>query len=183
MRARVVAVIVAGIVLGSLLAWQPTRGESLRFTADTPSDLRAVASDAWHRFRNAFPDRHGCLLGLTVGVAWELHDRARYEPGRALVRIRAPGTAGNLTASLLHEFAHHVEHRCPPTAAFRRRFVAAGELPPGTPWLGDDRWDRTPSERFAEAAVIHVLGERPPHVLIHIQPAEVALLAGWAGDG
>ena len=144
MRGRVVAVaiVVVIVAVGSLAAWRWTRTD-LRFTSATPGDLREVATEAWERFAAAFPARSACLDGLTVGVAWDLRDRARYEPGRALVLIRAPGTAANLEASLLHEFAHHVERRCPPSAAFRRRFVAAGELPAGTPWRGGDRWDRT----------------------------------------
>ena len=178
----IVVVVVVIVAVGSLAAWRWTRPE-LRFTPATPDDLRAVATHAWGRFAAAFPTRSSCLEGITVGVAWELRDRARYEPSRALVLLRAPGTAANLEATLLHEFAHHVEHRCPPSAAFRRRFLAAAELRPGTPWRGGDRWDRIPSERFAESAVVHVLGERPPHVLIHVRPAEVRLLAGWAGEG
>lgn len=180
MRGRVVAVAVVVIVaVVSLAAWGWTRPH-LRFTSATPEDLREVATEAWERFAAAFPARSPCLDGITVGVAWDLRDRARYEPASALVLVRAPGTAGNLTASLLHEFAHHVEHRCPPSADFRRRFVAAGELPSGTSWRRGDGWDRTPSERFAEAAVALVLGDRPPHVLIHVHPAEVALVTGWA---
>jgi hypothetical protein len=183
MRSRVVAVVVVAIVaVGSLAAWRWSRPD-LRFTSATPDDLREVATDAWHRFAAAFPARAGCLDGLTVGVGWELRDRARYEPSRALVLIRAPGTEANLEASLLHEFAHHVEHVCPPSAAFRERFVAAGDLPAGTPWRGGDRWDAIPSERFAEAAVIRVLGGPPPHILIHVHPAEVAMVSAWAGDG
>lgn len=183
MRARVVTVAVVVIVaVASLAAWGWTR-PALRFTSATPEDLREVATEAWERFAAAFPARSSCLGGITVGVAWDLRDRARYEPASALVLVRAPGTAGNLTASLLHEYAHHVEHRCPPSAAFRRRYVDAAGLPAGTPWRGGDRWDRTPSERFAEAAVVHALGGRPPHVLIHVHPREVALVTGWAGEG
>jgi hypothetical protein len=182
-RARVIAAVLTIVVIGSLIVWQRSRDDGLRFTDATPGDLRAVATDAWRRFGAAFPGRADCIDGITVGVAWELRDRARYEPEGALVLVRAPGTAGNLYASLLHEFAHHAEHVCPPDAAFRRRYVAAAELPAGTAWRAGDRWDRTPSERFAEAAVVHVLGERPPHVLIHVRPAEVRLLASWADEG
>jgi hypothetical protein len=182
MRARVIAVVVASVLIVALVAWQGSR-PALRFTSATPDDLRAVATGAWHRFRDAFPARTECLDGVTVGVAWELRDRARYEPERTLVLVRAPGTAANLEASLLHELAHHVEHVCPPDEAFRQRYIRAAGLPTGTPWFGGARWDRTPSERFAEAAVVHVLGERPPHVLIHVRAAEVRLLAGWAGEG
>lgn len=175
------AVLIGAVV--AVVAIGATAGPGLRFTDGTPDDLRAVTSKAWERFVDAVPACAGRLDGLTVGVAWQLPDRARYEPGPALVLIRAPGTAGNLEATLLHEFAHHAEHRCPPSAAFRRRFVAAAGLPSGIAWFGGDAWERIPSERFAEAAVRHVLGEPPPHVLITVEPDEVRAVAAWAaGD-
>jgi hypothetical protein len=68
-------------------------------------------------------------------------------------------------------------------ASFRRRFVDAAGLPAGTPWLGGGRWDRIPSERFAEAAVYFVLGEAPPHVPIRVAPEEVRAVAAWAAGG
>jgi hypothetical protein len=155
----------------------------VRFTDETPGDLRAVTTRAWERFTAAFPGLSGCLGDVTVGVAWQLSDRARYEPGPAVVLIRAPGTAGNLEATLLHEFAHHAEHRCAPSAAVRRRFVTAAGLPVGAAWFGGPAWERIPSERFAEAAVRYVLGEPPPHVLFTVDPGEVRAVAAWAaGD-
>jgi hypothetical protein len=156
---------------------------AIHFTGDTPLDLRVVASRAWDRFTGAFAARSSCLGSVTVGVAWRLPDRARYEPGAALIIIRAPGTAGNLEASLLHEFAHHAEHRCPMDTAFRRRFLTAAELPAGTAWRGGEAWDRIPSERFAEAAVRFVLGRPPPHVLIGVRADEVRAVAAWATGG
>jgi hypothetical protein len=156
---------------------------ALRFTDATPHDLQAVAAHTWRRFTAAFSGRSVCLGLVTVGVAWELDDRARYEPGPALILVRAPGTAGNLEATLLHEFAHHAEYRCPMDAAFRRSFMDAAGLAPGTAWRGGERWDRTPSERFAEAAVSFVLGEPPPHVLIRVTPGEVRAVAAWAAGG
>ena len=172
-----------GFLAVAVVAAERAGRAPLRFTDGTPDDLRAVATDAWHRFSEAFPRCADRMEGVTVGVAWELPDRARYDPGAALVLVRAPGTAANLEASLLHEFAHHAEHRCPLGPAFRARFTVAAGLPPGTPWRAGGSWERTPSERFAEAAVIHVLGERPPHVLIPVRPGEVRVVAGWAGDG
>jgi hypothetical protein len=139
-----------------------------------------VASHAWDRFVHVFAGRSSCLGPVTVGVAWRLPDRARYEPGAALVLVRAPGTAANLEASLLHEFAHHAEHRCPMDEGFRRRFVNAAGLPAGTAWRGGEEWDRIPSERFAEAAVFSVLGERPPHLLIPVGTDEVRAVEAWA---
>ena len=161
-----------------------TAGSGLRFTDETPDDLRAVASDAWQRFVDALPACADRLAGLTIGVAWELPDRARYEPDQALVLIRAPGTAPNLEATLLHEFAHHADRRCAPSPEFRRGFTAAGGLPAGTPWR--DRavaWDRIPSERFAEAVTTYILGHPPPHVLVHLRPGELLAVADWAHGG
>jgi hypothetical protein len=175
----VLAAVAVVAVLASARPTEPT----VRFTDETPHDLRTVATRAWERFTAAFPGRTECLGDVTVGVAWKLMDRARYEPEAALVLIRAPGTAGNLEASLLHEFAHHAEHRCPMSAAFLRRFVTAAGLPPGTAWRGGDAWDRIPSERFAEAAVRHALGQPPPHVLIRVTPDEVRAVATWAAGG
>ena len=139
--------------------------------------------NAWQRFADATPVCAGLLDGLTVGVAWELPDRARYEPERDLVLIRAPGTAPNLEATLLHEFAHHAERRCAPSAAFRHRFTAAAGLPLGTPWRGGERWDAIPSERFAEAVMAFVLGRSPSHVLVHLHPEELRAVAAWAHGG
>jgi hypothetical protein len=158
-------------------------GPSLRFTDGTPDDLRVVAVLAWDRFVGAIPACADRLGAVTVGVAWELPDRARYEPGLALVLIRAPGTAANLETSLLHEFAHHAERRCELSEPFRIRFTRAAGLPAATPWRGGEDWDRIPSERFAEAMVAHVLGEPPPHVLIHVGPEELAAVADWSAGG
>jgi hypothetical protein len=179
---RLVGPVLLGLLAVAAFASVGAGRPPLRFSDGTPDDLRAVAAQAWHRFTEAFPGCGDRLGGLTVAVAWELPDRARYEPGPALVLVRAPGTAANLEASLLHEFAHHAEHRCQLSAPFRARFTAAGGLAPGTPWWGGDTWDRIPSERFAEAAVVHVLGEPPPHVLIHVRPEEASAVAAWAAD-
>jgi hypothetical protein len=175
--------IAIGAVAALVAIGAATAGSGLRFTDGTPEDLRAMASGTWERFVDAVPACAGRLGGITVGVAWELPDRARYEPEQALVLIRAPGTAANLEATLLHEFAHHAERRCDPGPAFRRRFTAAAGLPAGTPWRDSAAWDRTPSERFAEAVMTYVLGHRPPHVLVHLRPGELRAVTGWAQGG
>jgi hypothetical protein len=182
-RSRIALVVLAAVAAVAVVASARPIGPTVRFTDETPGDLRAVTTRAWERFTTAFPGRRECLGDVTVGVAWRLPDRARYEPEAALVLIRAPGTAANLEATLLHEFAHHAEHRCSPSAAFRRRFVTAASLPAGTAWFGGDVWEEIPSERFAEAAVRYVLREPPPHVLFTVDPDEVRAVAAWAaGD-
>jgi hypothetical protein len=182
-RSRIALVVLAAVAAVTVVASARPIEPTVRFTDETPSDVREVTTRAWERFTAAFPGRRGCMGDVTVGVAWQLSDRARYEPEPGLVLIRAPGTAGNLEATLLHEFAHHAEHRCPPSAAFRRRFLTAAGLPANTAWFGGDAWERIPSERFAEAAVRHVLGEPPPRILISVDPDEVRAVAAWAtGD-
>jgi hypothetical protein len=181
-------VVLGGAILSGALAAlvaliAATAGSGLRFTDATPEDLREVASDAWQRFADAVPACADRLGGLTIGVAWELPDRARYEPEQALVLIRAPGTAPNLEATLLHEFAHHADRRCAPSPAFRRRFTAAAGLPAGTAWRGRAPWDRIPSERFAEAVTTYVLGHPPPHVMVHLRAGELRAVATWAHGG
>ena len=176
------AIVIAAVAVVVAVA-AATSGSGLRFTDGTPDDLRAVAAKAWQRFNDAVPACAGRLDGLTVGVAWELPDRARYEPDRDLVLVRAPGTAPNLEATLLHEFAHHAERRCAPSPAFQRRFTAAAACRSGRPWRGGERWDTTPSERFAEALMTHVLGHPPSHVLVHLHPGELRAVAAWARGG
>jgi hypothetical protein len=179
-RSRIVVPALAAAVTAAIVASAGPTAPGVRFTDETPRDLRTVATRAWGKFTAAFPGLTGCLGDVTVGVAWRLAARARYEPEPALVLIRAPGTAGNLEASLLHEFAHHAEHRCPMSEAFRRRFVDAAGLPAGTAWRGGEEWELIPSERFAEAAVSSVLGEPPPHLLIPVGPDEVRAVEVWA---
>lgn len=173
--------VLVGVVVVGGLATARSDSAGLRFTDGTPDDLRAVASDAWERFIAAVPGCAARLGTVTVGVAWELSDRARYEPGPALVLIRAPGTAANLEATLLHEFTHHAERRCPPSPAVRRGLTEAAGLPASTPWRQGPSWVQTPSERFAEAMVVLTLDRPPPHVLIHVRPGELDAVAAWAG--
>ena len=149
------------------------------FTATTPGDVRALASDAWARFLDAFPARWGCLPDVTVRGAWHLRDRGDYDPDRRLVTVRIPGTAPNLRATLTHEFAHHLDFTCPAAARLRTRFLAAQGLPRGQPWFRGRTWADTPSEQFAEATVRVILGRRPGHEVVAVRPAAVTAIRGW----
>jgi len=151
-------------------------------TGASPADLRALIVETWDRFVEAFPTRRSCLAPVTVRGAWELDDRASYDPTRRLVTVRIPGTAPNLSASLVHEFAHHMEFTCPRQRDVRLAFLAAQELPPSTSWFEGASWESTPSEQFAEAVVQMVLG-RPAHPAVFIRPRSVAILRAWGrGD-
>jgi hypothetical protein len=154
----------------------------LSVTGRSPADLRALVVATWGRFVEAFPARRSCLAPITVRGAWELDDRASYDPRRRLVTIRIPGTAPNLRATLVHEFAHHMEFTCPEQREVRLPFLAAQEFPPSASWFQGASWETTPSEQFAEAVVQVVVGPLAhPSVLIH--PGSVALLRAWGrGD-
>jgi hypothetical protein len=154
----------------------------LSVTGDSPADLRALVAETWDWFVEAFPARRSCIAPVTVRGAWELDDRASYDPGRRLVTVRIPGTAPNLSASLVHEFAHHMEFTCPEQRDVRVAFLSAQELPPSASWFQGASWESIPSEQFAEAVVQVVLG-RPAHPAVLIHPGSIALLRAWGrGD-
>ena len=154
------------------------RVSGLSITGGSPDDLRALIVQTWDRFVEVFPARRSCLAPVTVQGAWELDDRALYDPGRRLVTVRIPGTAPNLRDSLVHEFAHHMEFTCPEQRDVRVPFLAAQALPPSATWFEGVSWETTPSEQFAEAVVQVVLGP-PAHPAVLIHPRSVALLRAW----
>jgi hypothetical protein len=159
----------------------PVRPE-IRFGADVPDDLRALASSTWERLLWALPARSGCLADVTLRGAWRLGTRAAYDPRRHLVTVRIPGTVPNLRATMVHEFAHHVEFTCREQRPLRARFLAAQGFPAMTPWRGGEAWARIPSEQFAEAMVQVVLGAQPDAVVV-IRPDSLRLIRDWGRGG
>jgi hypothetical protein len=173
----------AALVAAALLAGASHTGaarSSLRFAEGVPPDLRAVAEETWDRFVAAWPARAGCVKPVTVEGAWELEDRATYDPHRRLVTVRIPGTRPNLEASLVHEFAHHLEFTCRAHRALRPRFLDARGLPSHTSWFEGATWEQTPSEQFAEAATVFVLGRRPAHLRTVVTLEGIRALRAWA---
>jgi len=152
---------------------------SIHFAGGVPGDLQALAAATWASFTDAFPARWDCVPDVTVSGAWQFAVRADYDPARRLVTIRIPGTAPNLRATLVHEFAHHLDFACPDRDTLRRRFLAAQGFPPRTPWLTGPTWVEIPSEQFAEAAVQVVL-RRPPRSLVVVRPAALAAIRAWS---
>jgi hypothetical protein len=150
----------------------------IAFVEGVPADLQALSASTWDRFTDAFAARWSCLPDVTVAAAWRLADRATYDPHRRLVTIRIPGTAPNLRATLVHEFAHHIEFTCPEQRRLRARFLAAQGLPPGTPWFGGATWERIPSEQFAEATVQAVVG-RPSLPRVLVSSEALSMIREW----
>lgn len=145
-----------------------------------PDDLQHLVRQTWRRFVQAFPARAGCLEPLTVDGAWELADRARYDPARHVVQVRIPATAPNLEASLVHEFAHHLEFTCRRQIELRASFLLAQGFDRQVPWFDGGRWEQTPSEQFAEAVGEYVLGERPAHARTTTTGAALRVIETWA---
>lgn len=179
---RPASVAIAGLILGGtgMAADGGPARPALAFADGVPSDVRALADATWERFTGAFADRGACLEPVTVAAAWSLHDRAAYDPGGRLVTIRIPGTAPNLTVSLVHEFAHHLEFTCPEHRSLRPSFLSAQGLDADAAWRTGETWSETPSEQFAEATVRFVLGRAPAHRLIFVEDEAVAVIRAWA---
>ena len=155
--------------------WEP--GPAVSFADGVPADLQNLGEGAWARFTQAFPAHRDCLASVTVDGVQELDDRAAYDPDRRVVTVRIPGTAPNLEASLVHEFAHHLEFTCPAQRRMRGSFLAAQG---GWSWFDGPTWETTPSEAFAEGVTEFVLGRRPAHARIHLRPRAMRVIRTWA---
>lgn len=161
---------------------ETTESQSALVIAEgVPGDLADLARSTWTLYIEAFPARKDCLAPVTVDGAWELDDRAVYDPGRRLVTIRIPGTAPNLQASLVHEFAHHLEFTCPAQRSLRAAFLAAQGLSTDAAWFKGATWEETPSEQFAEATTGFVLGRRHAHVRTPVTVEAMHAISDWAG--
>ncbi len=173
-------VVVAALVTAACSVGAPR----LATTAAVPDDLRMLGDEVWEEVVSAFPARRGCLGGIELDVAWDLEDRARYVPDERRIVVRAPGTAPNLAASIVHEVGHHLEFACPDQLAVRDAFLVAEGFAPDTPWFGEGDWFATPSEHWAEAVVAHVRGERTINVgRIPVSDDAIDVVARWAEGG
>lgn len=173
-------------LLAALLAGSTTPQDDHRpapvvtVAADAPDDLRSLVLDTWAEFVDSFPARTSCMQPVTVEGAWILDDRATYDPRRRVIAVRVPATAPSLRASLVHEFAHHVEFTCPAHRQLRPGFLRAQGLSSDASWFSGRSWEETPSEHFAEAAAVFVLGERPSNLRIAVSARALAVLSKWA---
>ena len=174
-----VAVVIGAAATIGVAAVQAGPGRpAIHFADPAPSDLRDLATTTWARFLDAIPARWACVPDVTLRGAWTFRNRASYDPDSEIVTLRIPGTAPNLAASMVHEFAHHVEFACHEQRPLRSRFLDAQGIPPGTPWRDGPEWSDIPSEQYAQAMIQVVLG-RQPNPLVPITPAAVAAIRDW----
>jgi hypothetical protein len=155
--------------------------------ASVGDDLRTLALGTWERFLGAFAARQACFGDVRLRASTALASQASYDPATATVTVRVPGTAAVLRGALVHEWAHHVEFQCPAQAALRPAFLAAQGLPPRTPWRPAEtptdasagQWAAVPSEQYAEAVVLLVLGSEALPSRARLSPEAIATVARW----
>jgi hypothetical protein len=183
-----VSTAVRGLLIAALVA--VIGFASWRFVSDDGADLVigdtlaadfAALAEATHgRFVEAAPAVAGCMGSLRLEAAAELDDLARYDQTTGIVYVRVPATAPSLEASLIHEFAHHLELACGSHLSLRSAFLRAQGHASDAPWFGDAAWEQRPSEQFAEAVVQVVLGHRSRNQLrLRLEPEAVRLVEAW----
>lgn len=154
----------------------------LVFVQEVPGDVRKETTATWQRFGERFESRTSCWSDVSVELVREVADGdARYVIAEARIEIQIPTTPERYRESLAHEIAHHVERTCPEFETLRsalRPVLGRGS------WYDGSVWAEIPSERFAEAVVELVNGERIRHVdEVEVDQSVVDLIAGWGTGG
>jgi hypothetical protein len=151
-------------------------------------DLQTVADETWSKFLAVFQARTNCFGDVHLHAAYDLDNRAAYDPNTATVTVRVPATAAMLQGALVHEWAHHIEFQCDAQKELRPAFLAAQGLPADTVWRPDDdpantpesAWADIPSEQYAEATIEVVLGSRQIPTTARVSVEAVQVIAEWA---
>jgi hypothetical protein len=182
LRALLLILLLAVATFGVALAVDTQTMPTLGFKDTVPDDLRSLASETWQDLLDAHPAVANCIGSATLAAAWELDNRAEYQPDSAMIVIRVPGTAPNLRSQMVHEFAHHIEFTCPEQGELRSAFTHAQGFSGSTEWFDGETWETTPSEQYAEATVELVLGRRPHHGNIQISAQAADIVRRWASD-
>ncbi len=142
-------------------------------------DFEAVALEFWEEFEVFAEARLACFGPVTLEASFEIEDRARYEWTTHTIVVRVPQDPESLKGSLAHELTHHVERVCEEHEEVREGYLLAMGYPPDADWFAGDRWATTPSERFAEATVEVMLGERERTGDVLLAEDEVVITALW----
>jgi hypothetical protein len=185
--------VLAALVMSTVLSScsQSREAPQLILDGSVASDLEALAVETWAQFLVVFEARTDCFGDVHLRAARALGSRAAYDPASATVTVRVPGTPAMLQGALIHEWAHHIEFQCAAHKELRSAFLAAQRLPPDTPWRGDrtpaqtpvSQWPGIPSEQYAEAAIVLVLGRRQIPTGVRLTEEAVHAVAVWAaGD-
>jgi hypothetical protein len=175
--ASVLVVVSLGVGVWAWLLRPPPRDPVVRFTQSIPVDVEAETRAAVAEFVAVFEARRDCAGTAGVELVRDVEGGdARYLDEDAAIEIEIPTTPERFRESLVHELAHHVEHRCPDFEQLRRAWTEHT----GTAWSGQERWDERPSEHWAEVVVEMVLGERLLHGdEMRIDPTLVVLASDW----
>ncbi len=169
---------------------QESQSPRLIIDESVHSDFEAVIEDAWDQFAAVFAARLDCFGSVTVKADYDLADRAVYDAETDTISIRVPERKGLLQGALIHEWGHQIEFNCPAHEELRAPFKAAQGLPADTAWyagssvnLHSNEWSHIPSEQYAEAAILAVLGSRPAATNTRINWESVMVVKRWAkGD-
>lgn len=171
----------------------PTSREGPRLIIDdsVAPDLEALTQQTWEQFLGALQERSDCFGDVCVVAAKDLGSRGVYDPVSATATVRVPGTPAMLRSALVHEWAHHVEFHCGEHKELRTAFLQAQGLPAGTIWRPDGKrtdvqatdWADIPSERYAEATVVFVLGTRHVPTRVRVTDEMLSVIAEWVADG
>lgn len=179
--ALAVALVVGG---GAFGAPAEREGPQLLVGDSVAGDFAALARDTYAALVAVAPGIGECVRSPRLEAAYDLDELAVYDQRTHVMSVRVPATATSLSASLVHELAHHLELSCPSHPAMRVRFLAAQGHGPATPWFGGDVWEEIPSEQFAEAVVHVVLGGRDRHLLrMQLTADAVDVVADWLATG
>lgn len=187
---------VAGLVAMGLLVLAagcrpPSKEPQLLMDESVASDFQALATDTWTEFLAVFQARSACFGDVRLRATRTLDSRAVYDPDTATVTVRVPGTPALLQGALVHEWAHHIEFQCAEHQQLRPAFLAALGVSPDTPWRPEssrldaatDGSKAIPSEQYAEAAIVLVLGRRQITTGVPITQEAISTLGEWAaGD-
>jgi len=195
-RARDAAILVLALVLVSGVwscGWAgdvPPSGQRPQLVMDdsVADDFRVLAMEAWDQFLAAFEARTNCFSDVRLHALHTLDGRAGYDPDSATVTVQVPGTPAMLQSALIHEWAHHIEFQCSGHKDLRRTFLEAQGLPPDTQWRMDDvladmpdgKKVDMPSEQYAEAAIVVVLGSRQIPNGVTVTEEMVQAVEEWA---
>jgi len=166
----------------------PMPAPRLRSDSSVAPALQSLADETWRQFLVVFQARQNCFGEIHLHAAYDLDDRATYDPATAVVTVKVPATVAMLQGALIHEWAHHIEYQCQAHQELRPAFLAAQGLPLETPWRTDNSlaktsqaaWGDLPSEQYAEAAIELVLGSRRIPTTARVSPQAVQILAAWA---